>query len=62
MGSGPGGELSRWGVVLRLVGNGPSGEKSWWGMVLVGVVLLWSGPTTVFALFYWRMGMAEKSL
>ena len=45
MGSCPGGELSKWGVVLAgkfsswgvvPVRNCPSGELSWWGIVQVG--------------------------
>ena len=34
----PGGELSRWEVVL--VESCPSGELSWWGVVLVGYPLI----------------------
>ena len=35
----PGGEVSRWGIVLVgivLLGNCPVGEVAWWGVVLVG--------------------------
>ena len=39
MGIRPGGEVSRWGIILMR--NGPSWNLSWWGVVPSGELFWW---------------------